>query len=49
MQFALEQGACQVRTNNHLGNDAMLAINEKMGYVAEPGWYRYDLCLEGNE
>jgi RimJ/RimL family protein N-acetyltransferase len=49
MRFALEQGACQVRTNNHLGNEPMLAINDKLGYVAEPGWYRYDLYLEGKE
>jgi GNAT superfamily N-acetyltransferase len=34
--FAKMQGFQRVRTNNHVGNRAMLAINEAMGFVKEP-------------
>lgn len=46
MNWCREQGVTQLRTSNHDGNDAMLAINRKLGYKPEPGWLRYDLHLE---
>jgi mycothiol synthase len=49
MEFAKARGAVQLRTNNHMGNKPMLAINERFGYIPEPGWYRYDIYLKGKE
>lgn len=46
LRYTREVGVTQLRTNNHLDNGPMLAINRKLGYVSEPGWFRYDLSLE---
>ncbi len=37
-EWAKESGAVTIRTNNDSRNAAMLAVNSKLGYVAEAGW-----------
>ncbi len=37
-EFAKHYGAQFIRTNNHIINRPMLAINEAMGFVKEPTW-----------
>lgn len=42
VDYAKQRGGTLMRTNNHEGNDPMLAINRKMGYIAQPGWYELE-------
>ena len=37
--------AAYLRTNNDSLNAPMLAVNEKLGYISQPGWYRLLLML----
>ena len=46
-QYAKAQGYERVRTNNHVNNRAMLAINEAMGFVKEPAMVFLRKELEG--
>jgi len=39
VRYARQNGALIMRTNNDSQNEAMLAINHKMGYVPQPGKY----------
>lgn len=39
IRFARQQGAHVIRTNNDSMNAPMLAINRKLGYKPEPGYY----------
>jgi GNAT superfamily N-acetyltransferase len=32
--------AAYLRTNNDSLNAPMLAVNQKLGYISQPGWYR---------
>lgn len=41
-----EWGAAYIRTNNDSQNAPILAINKKLGYKPEPGWYK---CVKGLE
>lgn len=43
--FSQKQGAHTLRTNNDSTNQPMLSINRKLGYRAEPGWYRLHKAL----
>jgi GNAT superfamily N-acetyltransferase len=43
IRCAREWGAKHIRTNNDSQNAPILAINQKLGYKAEPGWFR---CLK---
>jgi GNAT superfamily N-acetyltransferase len=40
IQFCRKHGASIARTNNDSLNQPMLAINRKLGYEPDPGWYR---------
>jgi GNAT superfamily N-acetyltransferase len=46
IEWARSIGANTIRTYNHSTNEAMLAINRKLGYVPEPGWTCYQLDLD---
>lgn len=39
LAYAKEKGAEYIRTNNHSANQPMLAVNRKLGYVPEPGFF----------
>ena len=39
IDFCCRSGAGRVRTNNDSKNAPMLAINRRLGYLPEPGWY----------
>ena len=39
IDFCRRSGAARIRTNNDSENAPMLAINRRLGYVPEPGWY----------
>jgi hypothetical protein len=39
-------GAVLLRTDNDSQNAPILAINKKLGYKAEPGWYKWEKVLE---
>jgi len=45
IEFARSKNANQIRTQNHGTNAAILAINQKLGYQALPGWYTYEKAL----
>jgi RimJ/RimL family protein N-acetyltransferase len=38
-QFAQQQGVSIVRTINDVGNAPMLAVNQKLGYMPQGGFY----------
>lgn len=40
IRFARRSGATYIRTNNDSENAPMLAVNRKLGYQPEPGFYR---------
>lgn len=40
--LAQERGATYIRTNNDESNAPMLAINRKLGYQPEPGWFIWE-------
>lgn len=40
--LARERGATYIRTNNDESNAPMLAINRKLGYQPEPGWFIWE-------
>jgi GNAT superfamily N-acetyltransferase len=40
IRFAREFGATYIRTNNDSQNAPILAINQKLGYKPEPGWFK---------
>ncbi|HUY76164.1 MAG TPA: GNAT family N-acetyltransferase [Ktedonobacterales bacterium] len=40
IRAAIQRGVAYLRTNNDAENAPMLAINRKLGYRAEPGYYR---------
>ncbi len=40
IRFARAYGAAAIRTDNDSTNHPMLAINRKLGYQPQPGWYR---------
>jgi mycothiol synthase len=42
LELARSRGAKELRTQNHGTNQAMLAINERLGYRALPGWFTYE-------
>lgn len=44
--IAKAAGAREIRTGNEVGNRAMLAINEGMGFVKQPTWADYVLTLQ---
>jgi GNAT superfamily N-acetyltransferase len=39
-RYARSLGATFIRTNNDSKNEPILAINRKLGYKPEPGWYK---------
>jgi len=39
IDFCRRTGAARIRTNNDSKNAPMLAINRRLGYLPEPGWY----------
>jgi mycothiol synthase len=39
--YAKQQGASEIRTSNESTNQAMLAINEMLGYVKQPVWIEF--------
>lgn len=45
VRFAREAGAAYMRTMNDSQNAAMLAVNRRLGYIAEVGTYRMKLAL----
>ena len=45
IRYARKHGAVQMRTSNDSENQPMLAVNQKLGYVKEPGTYRMVLTL----
>ena len=40
-RYARLLGATFIRTNNDSQNAPILAINKKMGYTPEPGWFKW--------
>lgn len=40
IEYVQAKGRARMWTNNDSENPAMLRINEKLGYQAEPGWYQ---------
>ena len=42
IQFAKENGNSQIRTCNEVGNEAILAINERLGFVKQRTWIKYE-------
>lgn len=49
IRFARAAGAAYLRTNNDSQNAPILAINRKLGYQPQPGWYRLKREREGTE
>jgi GNAT superfamily N-acetyltransferase len=47
--YAQERGGKTIRTNNDSCNLPMLAINRKLGYQPEPGWYLMENVLTGSK
>jgi RimJ/RimL family protein N-acetyltransferase len=45
IEWAKTIGAQTIRTYNHSTNEAMRAINVKLGYTPQPGWTCYELNL----
>ena len=41
IRYARQCGAAYIRTNNDSQNAPILAINRKLGYAPQPGWYRW--------
>ncbi len=41
LRWAKAEGADHIRTNNNSENAAMLAINRKLGYTPEPGYFTF--------
>ncbi len=39
LEYAKSKGGRICRTNNHSQNAPMLAINQRLGYVPQPGWF----------
>jgi RimJ/RimL family protein N-acetyltransferase len=39
--YAKRKGSRRLKTNNHSGNAAMLAINQRFGFQPLPGWFDY--------
>lgn len=39
IEYAKSRGAKVIRTHNHSDNAPMLAVNRKLGFVSELGWY----------
>lgn len=48
IRCARRYGAVYLRTNNDSENIAMLALNRKLGYVSQPGWYTMQCPLTEN-
>lgn len=46
--LAKKQGMRYIRTNNDSENAAMLAVNRKLGYKPEPGYYKVVNILDGS-
>lgn len=40
IRYARARGAATIRTNNDSKNAPILAINQKLGYKPEPGWFK---------
>lgn len=40
LEYARSAGAREIFTSNHSVNAPMLAVNRKLGYVPEPGWFQ---------
>lgn len=40
IRYAQTRGAATIRTNNDSKNAPILAINQKLGYKPEPGWFK---------
>lgn len=47
IEYALSRGATSIRTRNDSANAPMLAINYKLGFQPEPGYYRLVCRLDG--
>lgn len=45
LRWAKSTGAPYIRTNNHSVNGPMLAVNRKLGYIPEPGWFTLEKKL----
>lgn len=45
LRWAKSTGAPYVRTNNHSVNGPMLAVNRKLGYIPEPGFFILEKSL----
>ncbi len=46
IEYAKARGATKIRTHNHSENAPMLAINKKLGFEPEIGWYYMTKCIE---
>jgi hypothetical protein len=44
-RYARSLAATFIRTNNDSQNAPILAINKKLGYKPEPGWYKWEKGL----
>jgi RimJ/RimL family protein N-acetyltransferase len=44
--YAKARGATKIRTHNHSDNVPMLAINKKLGFESEVGWYYMTKSVE---
>jgi len=45
IEWLRERGVASVRTNNDSRNAPMIAVNERLGYRSEPGWYLFEADL----
>ncbi len=46
LSFAREHGVVQIRTDNAIGNEAMLSINLQLGFVPQPAWICWKKALK---
>ncbi len=45
IEIASDKGIPKIRTDNETGNEAMLHINQKMGFKKKPAWINYEKLL----
>lgn len=49
LRYAKERGTTQIRTENAVGNQPMLAINQRLGFVPLPAWIGLKKTLKEEE